>query len=48
MRVLSELLAEDCVSALAWPAVHLMSEARRRGIEAPEPAPPKHASLHVL
>jgi radical SAM protein with 4Fe4S-binding SPASM domain len=48
VRVLSELLAEDCVSALHWPAVHLMSEARRRGIEAPEPAPPKHASLHVL
>jgi hypothetical protein len=33
VRVLSELLAEDRVDALTWPAAHLMSEARRRGIE---------------
>jgi radical SAM protein with 4Fe4S-binding SPASM domain len=33
VRVLSELLAEDRVDALAWPAAQLMSEARGRGIE---------------
>ncbi|MBL8716390.1 MAG: SPASM domain-containing protein [Myxococcales bacterium] len=36
IEVLSELLAEDHVSSLEWPAVQLASEARARGIAAPE------------
>ncbi len=36
VEVISELLAEDHVSCLEWPAVQLASEARARGIDAPE------------
>lgn len=36
VRVLAELLAEDRVAALEWPAPHLLAEARERGIAAPE------------
>jgi hypothetical protein len=36
VRVLCELLAEDRVTALEWPSVHLLAEARRRGIPAPD------------
>lgn len=35
VRVLSELLAEDRVGALEWPAEQLLAEARQRGIEGP-------------
>jgi radical SAM protein with 4Fe4S-binding SPASM domain len=35
VRVLCELLAEDRVSCLEWPTLHLSSEARLRGIEVP-------------
>jgi radical SAM protein with 4Fe4S-binding SPASM domain len=48
VRVLSELLAEDCVTALEWPAVHLLEEARARGIEAPPPLQPLLPSRHLL
>ncbi len=48
VRVLSELLAEDRVSALEWPAPHLLSEARERGIPAPEVLVPVIKSRHLL
>ena len=35
-RILCELLAEDCVSALEWPAHQLIAEAKARGLETPE------------
>jgi hypothetical protein len=38
VRVLCELLAEDLVSCLEWPTVHLAAEARLRGIAAPDPS----------
>lgn len=45
VRVLSELLAEDRVSALEWSAPHLLAEAHRRGLGGPAslktPAPPQ-------
>jgi radical SAM protein with 4Fe4S-binding SPASM domain len=47
VRVLTELLAEDRVSALDWPAIHLLSEARSRGIEAPERLVPVIPSRHL-
>jgi radical SAM protein with 4Fe4S-binding SPASM domain len=36
IRVLCELLAEDRVTAVEWPVAHLLTEARQRGIDAPE------------
>jgi radical SAM protein with 4Fe4S-binding SPASM domain len=48
VRVLSELLAEDRPSALEWPAPHLLSEARARGLEAPEKLEPLIPSRHLL
>ena len=38
-RVVSELLAEDCVSSVEWPVAFLLEEANARGIETPEIAP---------
>ena len=48
VRVISELLAEDNVAALEWPAVHLRAEAQRRGIELPELPHGGRRSLHVI
>jgi radical SAM protein with 4Fe4S-binding SPASM domain len=48
VRVISELLAEDNVAALEWPAIHLRAEARRRGIDLPELPLGSHHSLHVI
>jgi radical SAM protein with 4Fe4S-binding SPASM domain len=48
LRVLTELLAEDRVSALEWPAPHLLSEALARGIEAPEALAPVLPSRHLV
>ncbi|MBI5486959.1 MAG: radical SAM protein [Deltaproteobacteria bacterium] len=48
VRVLSELLAEDRPSAMEWPAPHLLSEARARGLEAPEALVPVVPSRHLL
>jgi hypothetical protein len=45
--VISELLAEDRVTALEWPATHLWAEARARGIEAPETLEPAIRSRHL-
>jgi len=48
VRVLSELLAEDRVAALDWPAPHLLGEARARGIEAPDSLQPLIPSRHLI
>jgi radical SAM protein with 4Fe4S-binding SPASM domain len=47
VRVLSELLAEERVTAVDWPVHHLLAEARRRGIDAPERLDPVRASRHL-
>lgn len=47
LRVLSELLAEDVVDAVHWPAPHLLAEARARGIDAPGELRPVHPSRHL-
>lgn len=47
VRVLSELLAEDRITALEWPVVHLLAEAQARGIPAPERLEPAYASRHL-
>jgi len=39
VQVISELLAEDRVSALEWPLTFLLGEANRRGITTPDLAP---------
>ncbi len=48
VRVLSELLAEDQVTAVEWPVVFLLQEARARGIEAPAGLLPRQPSRHLL
>ncbi len=47
VRVLCELLAEDRVTALEWPAPHLWAEARARGIPVPEELRPALPSRHL-
>ncbi|MFH1466841.1 MAG: radical SAM protein [Pseudomonadota bacterium] len=44
--VIAALLAERCVTALHWPAPHLLAEAHRRGIPAPERLALARPSLH--
>ncbi|MDD5307851.1 MAG: radical SAM protein [Deltaproteobacteria bacterium] len=44
VRILSELLADDRVSALEWPTMYLINEARARGLEAPSCALPAFPS----
>ncbi len=48
VRVLSELLAEDRVTAVQWPVTFLLQEAITRGIEAPIGLPPRGASRHLI
>lgn len=47
VRVLCELLAEDLVNAVKWPATRLLAEARARGIPAPERLMPELTSRHL-
>jgi len=47
VRVISELLAEDQVTAVDWPIHHLLDEAHRRGIEAPPQITPRGTSRHL-
>ena len=47
VRVVSELLAEDRVTALEWPVAFLLAEARARGIETPEDVVPRQTSRHM-
>lgn len=48
VRVLSELLAEERVSAVEWPVGFLWQEAKRRGIEAPEGLGARFVSRHLV
>ncbi len=48
VRVLCELLAEEQVAALKWPATHLLAEAHARGIEAPPELKPVVISRHLI
>lgn len=48
VRVLCELLADDWTSALDWPIHHLVAEAHRRGIEAPDEVKPRGISRHCV
>lgn len=47
VRILSELLAEDRVTAVEWSVAFLLHEARRRGIETPD-LRPQHPSRHLM
>ncbi len=47
VRVLSELLAEDRVTAVEWPVAFLLREARARGIDAPDLVP-SGRSRHLI
>jgi radical SAM protein with 4Fe4S-binding SPASM domain len=47
VRVISELLAEDRVSAVEWPVEFLLQEARNRGIDTPQDLRPRVASRHL-
>ena len=40
--------SSDRVSALEWPADHLVLEARRRGLDAPAALTPATPSLHLV
>ena len=48
VRVLSELLAEERVTAVDWPLDHLLAEAHERGIEAPSEIIPARRSRHLI
>lgn len=48
VRVMSELLAEDRVTAVDWPVPHLLAEAHARGIAAPPQIVPVRTSRHLL
>jgi radical SAM protein with 4Fe4S-binding SPASM domain len=48
VRVICELLAEDQVTVVDWPAHHLLAEAHHRGIEAPERLVPHGRSRHLI
>ncbi len=48
VRVISELLAEDRVTAVEWPVAFLLQEARARGIEGPNNLRPRQSSRHMI
>jgi hypothetical protein len=48
VQVTAELLAEQQVDAVDWPAHHLHAEARRRSIDAPESITPLRQSSHLV
>jgi radical SAM protein with 4Fe4S-binding SPASM domain len=48
VRVISELLAEERVTAMEWPVAFLLAEARERGIETPADLVPKEMSRHLV
>jgi radical SAM protein with 4Fe4S-binding SPASM domain len=47
VQVIAEMLAEDRVTCLEWPAPHLLAEAQVRGIEAPVSLRPVVLSRHL-
>ncbi|HOU11664.1 MAG TPA: radical SAM protein [Anaerolineae bacterium] len=48
VRILSELLAEERVTAVEWPVAFLAQEARARGIATPDDLFPRRRSRHLL
>jgi len=48
VRVVSELLADEQVTAVEWPVAFLLQEARRRGIETPDDVRPRKPSRHLI
>ena len=48
VRVISELLAEERVTAVEWPVAFLLQEARARGIETPRDLFPRKRSRHLI
>jgi radical SAM protein with 4Fe4S-binding SPASM domain len=48
VRVMSELLAEDRVTAVEWSVTFLYQEARVRGIEVPDDLRPRGTSRHLV
>jgi hypothetical protein len=44
---MSELLAEERVTAVEWPVAFLLQEARIRGIETPNDLRPRQMSRHL-
>ncbi|MDY0002062.1 MAG: radical SAM protein [Polyangia bacterium] len=48
VQLMAELLADGQVDAMDWPIHHLLAEAHRRGIEAPERILPVRPSSHML
>jgi len=48
VQVVAELLADEQVDAVDWPAHHLHKEALRRGIDAPAELSPIRQSSHLL
>ncbi len=48
VRVISELLAEERVTAVEWPVAFLLQEARARGIDAPPDLRPRQRSRHLI
>jgi len=48
VRVISELLAEDRITAVEWPVEFLLREAQLRGIGAPEDLVPRLRSRHLI
>jgi len=48
VRLMSELLAEERVTAVDWPVHHLLAEAHARGIDAPSHIEPVRQSRHLL
>jgi len=45
---MSELLAEDRVTAVDWPVAFLLHEAKARGIETPDGLAPRKTSRHLV
>ncbi len=48
VRVISELLAEDRVTAVEWPVAFLLQEAHCRGLETPHDLIPRQMSRHLI
>ena len=48
VRVISELLAEDCTRVVSWSVRHLHAEAKRRGIDVPDVLPEIGISRHCI
>ena len=48
VRVVSELLAEECTGVVSWSVSHLYAQAKRRGIDVPYALPKIGISRHCI